>query len=130
MGDSTITDANFKAIEDAYMAVVKEKQTFERLVVTKEEALELFKYNPFKHQLISVKVPDGSRTTVYRNGDLIDLCRGPHLPDTSKMKAFSVLRNSSTNWLGNTSNDSLQRVYATAFPDKKLLNQFKENLKR
>jgi threonyl-tRNA synthetase len=90
----------------------------------------LFKYNPFKHQLISVKVPDGSRTTVYRNGDLIDLCRGPHLPDTSKMKAFSVLRNSSTNWLGNTSNDSLQRVYATAFPDKKLLNQFKENLKR
>jgi threonyl-tRNA synthetase len=131
MGEgNAITDKDFKTIEEAYQQIVKEKQVFERLIVTKEEALELFKYNPFKSQLISTKVPEGSRTTVYRNGDLIDLCRGPHLPDTGRMKAFSVLRNSSTNWLGNTSNDSLQRVYATAFPDKKLLNQFKENMKR
>lgn len=56
-------------------------------------AKRLNRYNPFKSQLIATKVPEGSRTTVYRNGDLIDLCRGPHLPDTGRMKAFSVLRN-------------------------------------
>ena len=66
------------------------------LQVTKDEALELFAYNPFKSQLIATKVPDGSRTTVYRNGDLIDLCRGPHLKDTGAMKAYSTLRNSAT----------------------------------
>ena len=107
--------------------IIKQKQKFERVVITKEEGLELFSDNPFKYSLISTKVPDGSRTTVYKSGDLIDLCRGPHLPHTGKVKAFTATRHSATNWLGNTSNDSLQRMYGISFPDKKMLTEWKEN---
>jgi threonyl-tRNA synthetase len=78
---------------------VGDKQTFERLVMTKNEALELFATNPFKIQLISNKIPEGGKVT--------DLCTGPHIPSTKIIKAFKVMKNSSAYWLGNASNDSL-----------------------
>lgn len=110
-------------IEKSCLKVVKDKQKFERIVLTKEEALEMFADNVFKTQIISTKIPDGGKTTAYRCGPLIDLCRGPHVPHTGKIKAFAVTRTSSTYWLGKTTNDSLQRVYGISFPDK---NQMKE----
>ena len=119
-----ITD---KPVEAEVAKIVKEKQKFERLVVTKEEALEMFAGNPFKEQIISSKIPDGTRTTVYRCGDLVDLCRGPHVANTGRIKAFAATRHSATNWLGDTENDSLQRMYGIAFPDKKMLKVWKEN---
>lgn len=115
------------AVETEVNKIIKEKQKFERLVITKEEGLELFADNPFKVQILTNKVPDNSRTTVYRCGDLIDLCRGPHLTHTGKMKAFAATRHSATNWLGDTDNDTLQRMYGISFPDKKQLKEWKEN---
>ena len=100
------------------------------MVVTKEEALELFSDNPFKQEILTTKVKDGTRTTVYKCGDLIDLCRGPHLAHTGKVKAFSTTRHSSTNWLGDTDNDSLQRIYGISFPDKKQLKVWQENMEK
>jgi threonyl-tRNA synthetase len=97
------------------------------MVVTKEEALELFADNPFKQAILTTKVADGTRTTVYKCGNLIDLCRGPHVPNTGKIKAFAATRHSSTNWLGDTDNDTLQRMYGISFPDKKMLKVWKEN---
>jgi threonyl-tRNA synthetase len=97
------------------------------MVITKEEGLKLFADNPFKLSIISTKVPDGTRTTVYRCGDLIDLCRGPHVSHTGKVKAFAATRHSATNWLGDTNNDSLQRMYGISFPDKKQLKVWQEN---
>jgi threonyl-tRNA synthetase len=97
------------------------------MVVTKEEALELFADNPFKQEILTTKVADGTRTTVYKCGDLIDLCRGPHVSHTGKIKAFSATKYSATNWLGDTDNDSLQRMYGISFPDKKQLKVWKEN---
>jgi threonyl-tRNA synthetase len=76
-------------------------------VLTKEEALRLFATNPFKVSLITNKITDGSRVTAYRCGTLIDLCTGPHIPTTKLIKAFKVMKNSSTNWLGKVDNDSL-----------------------
>jgi len=114
-------------VEAEVNKIVKQKQTFERLVITKEEGLELFADNPFKVSILQTKVPDGGRTTVYRCGDLIDLCRGPHVPHTGKIKAFAATRHSATNWLGDTDNDSLQRMYGISFPDKKQLKVWKEN---
>jgi threonyl-tRNA synthetase len=114
-------------IEAEVNKIIKAKQTFERLVITKEEGLELFADNPFKVSILSTKVPDGSRTTVYRCGDLIDLCRGPHVMNTGKIKAFATTRHSATNWLGDTDNDSLQRLYGISFPDKKMLKIWQEN---
>jgi threonyl-tRNA synthetase len=66
--------------------IIKEKQKFERLVITKEEALEMFKYNGFKRALIENKIKEGEKTTVYRSGKLVDLCTGPHIPSTSLIK--------------------------------------------
>lgn len=100
------------------------------MVVTKEEALELFADNPFKQQILTTKVADGTRTTVYKCGDLVDLCRGPHLSHTGKVKAFATTRHSATNWLGDTDNDSLQRMYAISFPDKKQLKVWQENMEK
>jgi threonyl-tRNA synthetase len=87
----------------------------------------MFAGNPFKEQIISTKIPDGTRTTVYRCGDLVDLCRGPHVPNTGRIKAFAATRHSATNWLGDTENDSLQRMYGISFPDKKMLKAWQEN---
>jgi threonyl-tRNA synthetase len=131
MGDSSSDGAfreeDYKPVEAEVQKIVKEKQKFERLVVTKEEALEMFSGNPFKEQIISTKIPDGTRTTVYRCGDLVDLCRGPHVPNTGRIKAFAATRHSATNWLGDTDNDSLQRMYGISFPDKKMLKTWQEN---
>ncbi len=110
--------------------ISKQKQRFERMVVTKEEALQLFQGNPFKEQIIQTKIPDEARTTVYRCGDLIDLCRGPHVPHTGKVKAFATTRHSASQWLGDTENDSLQRLYGISFPDKKQLKVWEENQKK
>ena len=71
-------------------------------------------------------MPEGSKTTVYKCGPLIDLCMGPHVPNTGKVKAFAAVKTSSTNWLGQVTNDPLQRVYGIAFPDKALLKQWQE----
>jgi threonyl-tRNA synthetase len=124
---STPRHTTDQPIEAEVQKIVKEKQKFERLVVTKEEALDMFAGNPFKEQIISTKIPDGTRTTVYRCGDLVDLCRGPHVPNTGRIKAFAATRHSATNWLGDTENDTLQRMYGISFPDKKMLKAWQEN---
>lgn len=103
---------------------MKEKQVFERIVLTKQEALEMFADNPFKVQLISTKIPDGSFTTAYRCGPLIDLCPGPHVPTTGIIKAFEITKHSSSYWLGNVDNDVLQRVYGISFPDTKQMKAY------
>ncbi|GFH53471.1 hypothetical protein CTEN210_09947 [Chaetoceros tenuissimus] len=118
---------DYAPVEKEVQKITKSKQKFHRLVVTKEEALELFAGNPFKEQIIKTKVPDGTRTTVYKCGDLIDLCRGPHVPHTGRVKAFAATRHSASAWLGDTDNDSLQRMYGISFPDKKMLKVWKEN---
>lgn len=126
MGDYTIVESDFAPLSEIVSQITKEKQSFERLVVTKEEALELFQYNPFKVSLIQNKIPDGGYTTVYKNGEFIDLCRGPHVNSTGKIKAFEIIRSAATNWLGQVENDSLQRVQGISFPDKDKLKKWKQ----
>lgn len=127
MGKDAFREEDYKPVEATVKKIIKQKQKFERMVVTKEEALELFADNPFKVELLSNKVADGTRTTVYKCGNLIDLCRGPHIVHTGKVKAFAATRHSATNWLGDTENDSLQRMYGITFPDTKMLKVWKEN---
>lgn len=130
MGKESLKEDDYKPIEQEVNKIIKQKQKFERMVVTKDEALELFADNPFKQEILTTKVPDGTRTTVYKCGDLIDLCRGPHLAHTGKVKAFATTRHSATNWLGDTDNDSLQRMYGISFPDKKQLKVWQENMEK
>ena len=104
--------------------IVKAKHRFERLELSKEEALDLFSYNRFKTYLIETKVPDDGLTSAYRVGDFIDLCTGPHLPHTGHVRAFKLMKNSATYWLGDSSNDSLQRIYGVSFPEKEQLKEY------
>jgi len=127
MGSDAFREADYKPVEAEVKKITKKKQKFERMVITKEEGLELFADNPFKQEILKTKVVDGTRTTVYKCGDLIDLCRGPHVSHTGKVKAFAATRHSATNWLGNTDNDTLQRMYGISFPDTKMLKVWKEN---
>lgn len=124
----TVTDADQSLLETLSKQVIKERQPFERLVVTKENLLEMFKHNPYKQHIIKDKIPDGTSTTVYRCGPLIDLCRGPHVPDTGRIKAFAITKHSSSYWLGNSQNESLQRVYGVSFPSAKELTEYKKFL--
>eukprot|EP00536_Pseudo-nitzschia_multiseries_P014143 jgi/Psemu1/261982/estExt_Genewise1Plus.C_6620017 len=130
MGTDSIKDDDYKPIEKEVNNIIKKKQKFERMVITKDEALELFADNPFKVKILSTKVPDGTRTTVYRCGDLIDLCRGPHVSHTGKVKAFAAAKHSAAYWLGDAENDSLQRLYGISFPDKKKLKVWQEMMEK
>eukprot|EP00842_Homolaphlyctis_polyrhiza_P005568 jgi/Hompol1/6011/HPOL_001462-RA len=126
MENRAVSQADFEALQTLAKRAVAEKQPFERLVVSKENLLEMFKSNKYKVHYIDTKVPDGTSTTVYRCGPLIDLCVGPHVPNTNRIKAFKVTKNSSSYWLGNAQNDSLQRIYGVSFPDTKQMKDYEK----
>ena len=123
-GEKKITPEDYSKLEAKAGELVATNQPFEKLLLSKKEALDLFGDNPFKVKLIETKIADESSTTAYRCGDLVDLCTGPHLPSTGRIKALKVLKNSSSYWLSNQANDSLQRVYAIAYPSKKELDEY------
>lgn len=125
---AAITALDYKPLKQIAEKAIKEKQPFERLELSKEDLLEMFAYNKYKQHIINDKIPDGTSTTVYRCGPLIDLCRGPHVPHTGRIKAFEIMKNSSSYFLGDAKNDSLQRVYGVSFPDKKALDEHKKLL--
>ena len=126
MGEQKVLPADFKSLEKVVERIVKEKQPFQRLVLSKDEALEMFQHNPFKQEIIRSKVPDGANCTAYRCGPLIDLCKGPHVPHSGYIKAVSVTKSSSAYWLAKADNPSLQRVYGISFPNKAKLKEWEE----
>jgi len=120
-----VTNADYPLLEKIAESAIKDRQKFERLLISKDKLLEMFHYNKYKRYLIEAKVPDGTSTTVYRCGPMVDLCVGPHIPHTGKIKAFMITKNSASYFLGDPNNDSLQRVYGISFPDKKQLTDYK-----
>jgi threonyl-tRNA synthetase len=118
VGDQVCTEKEwYPKLEKKTKQISKEKQEFQRLLVSKEDLLDLFQDNPFKLAIINTKIPDGSCSTVYRNGNFIDLCMGPHAPSTSLSKASTIAKHSATYWCGKETGDTLQRVYGVAFAD-------------
>ncbi|TFY56605.1 hypothetical protein EVJ58_g7538 [Rhodofomes roseus] len=123
--DRAVQNSDYSALEKLSDMAVKEKQKFERILVSKEKLLEMFGYNRYKKYSIETKIPDGGATTVYRCGPMINLCVGPHIPHMGKIKVFMVTKNSASYFLGDPNNDSLQRVYGISFPDKKQMAEYK-----
>ncbi|KAJ2155877.1 threonyl-tRNA synthetase [Coemansia sp. RSA 552] len=123
----SISQADYAPLETLVGKAIKEKQPFQRLMLSKENLLKMFEYNKYKVHLINTRVPDGTSTTVYRCGTLIDLCRGPHVPTTGNITAMSILKNSASYFLGDPNNDSLQRIYGISFPDKKKMEAAKRD---
>ncbi|XP_062898967.1 threonine--tRNA ligase 1, cytoplasmic [Mobula hypostoma] len=120
-----VSSNDFPALENLCKRIMKDKQPFERLEVKKETLLEMFKYNKFKVRILNEKV-NTPTTTVYRCGPLIDLCRGPHVRHTGKIKAMKVHKNSSTYWEGKADMETLQRIYGISFPDSKMLKEWEK----
>lgn len=118
----------YPKIDKVAKQIVKEKQAFERLTVTKQQLLQLFAGNPFKIAIISDKIPDGTRATVYRNGPFVDLCTGPHIPNSSMVRSVKMFKHSATYWLNSEECDSLQRVYGISFPDNKRMKQWEKQM--
>uniref|UniRef100_A0A668A0B7 threonine--tRNA ligase n=1 Tax=Myripristis murdjan TaxID=586833 RepID=A0A668A0B7_9TELE len=120
-----VSSNDFPCLENLCKKIIKEKQPFERLEIKKETLLEMFKYNKFKCRILNEKVTTPT-TTVYRCGPLIDLCRGPHVRHTGKIKAMKIHKNSSTYWEGKADMETLQRIYGISFPDPKMLKEWEK----
>ncbi|XP_038517068.1 threonine--tRNA ligase 2, cytoplasmic isoform X1 [Canis lupus baileyi] len=123
--DRAVSSTELSALENICKTIIKEKQPFERLEISKEVLLEMFKYNKFKCRILNEKVHT-STTTVYRCGPLIDLCKGPHVRHTGKIKAIKIFKNSSTYWEGNPEMETLQRIYGISFPDNKMMKTWEK----
>lgn len=121
--EAPITDEDIPKIEAEMMTIVKENNPIIRKEVTREEALEIFKDDPYKVELIT-NLPESEAITVYDQGDFVDLCRGVHVPSTGRIQVFKLLSLAGAYWRGNSDNKMMQRVYGTAFFDKKDLKEF------
>ena len=117
-----VSEEDFKAIEKEVKKIISENHTIEGREVSKEEALEIFKEDPYKVELIN-DLPADEVITVYTQGDFTDLCRGGHVSATSKIKEFKLLSVAGAYWRGNSDNKMLQRIYGTAYFTKEHLEQ-------
>lgn len=124
LGDRTITDSDLKKIEDKMIELARQKQHFVRKEVSKAEAMDTYtkKGDEYKCDLIE-GLEDGT-ITFYTNGSFTDLCRGPHLRDTSVIKAVKLTSIAGAYWRGDEHNKMLTRIYGITFPQKKLLDEY------
>lgn len=114
---------DFAEIESRMKKIVRNAEVFERKEVSREEALEIFADQPYKVELIR-DLPDGETITTYQQGEFLDLCRGPHVHDTSKVGPFKLLSIAGAYWRGDEKRPMLQRLYATAWNSKDELNAY------
>lgn len=125
----SFTPEDLDKIEQEMQNIVEEGHSIEREEVTISEAKELFKDNRYKQELLEDIEETGETVSIYRQGEFTDLCRGPHLPNTSYVKAIKLLRVSGAYWKGDEDNKQLQRIYGTSFPKQKDLKKFLEQRK-
>lgn len=116
--EQNISSDDFDQIEKTMKKIVDENHKIERKVVSREEAKDFFKDDPYKLELIDA-IPEDENVTLYTQGEFTDLCRGVHVPSTSKIKEFKLLSTAGAYWRGDSDNKMLQRIYGTAFFDKK-----------
>ena len=116
-----VSEEDFPAIEAEISKIVKAKKPFERQVVSKEKALEMFKDNKFKVELIEAL--EDQEISLYKQGGFVDLCRGPHIPHTGMIKGIKLMKTSGAYWRADQEREQLQRLYGTAFFDKKELKK-------
>lgn len=127
-GNLTISDTDFEKIEKEVQNILNEnyvskKETFS----SKAEAIKAFSTNPYKVELIE-SFEEGSALTGYRQGEFFDLCRGPHLHNLGKIKAFKIMKTAGAYWRGDSNNAMLTRVYGISYPDRKMLKDYLQQL--
>jgi threonyl-tRNA synthetase len=119
------TEEDLDRIQEAMEALAKKGSPVERLTMDREEAVTYFRElkEEYKAKIIE-EIPDDEPLSLYRQGDFTDLCRGPHVPDISMLRAFKLTKLAGAYWRGDSNNEMLQRIYGTAWPDKKSLDEY------
>ena len=123
------SEQDLDKIEKKMNAIVKQNLPIERIEMPRNEAIDLFKSKGenYKAEIIA-DIPEGEVLSLYKQGDFIDLCRGPHVPSTSKLKAFKLMSLAGAYWRGDSNNEMLQRVYGTAWENKADLEDYLHKL--
>ena len=125
--EKPFTDEDKANIEEEMRKIIKEDIKIERFSLPKKEAIELMKDEPYKIELIE-DLPEGEEISFYKQGDFTDLCAGPHLQSTGKIKSIKILSSSGAYWRGSEKNKMLQRIYAISFPKASMLQEYLEFL--
>ncbi len=128
LGDETLTDEDLPKIEKEMKKCAKSDKRIYREEISKEEALERFKDDPYKIDLISRMDENDTVISCYTQGDFTDLCRGPHVETTKKMKYFKLIKHSGAYFKGNSKNKMLQRIYGVCFETEEDLNNYLNEL--
>ena len=121
--EKTFTDKDKQKIEEEMKKIIKEDIKIERFSLPKAEALKLMEGQIYKHELIE-ELPEGEEISFYKQGDFTDLCAGPHLISTGKIKSVKILSSSGAYWRGSEKNKMLQRIYAISFPKASMLEEY------
>ncbi len=123
------TEDDLAKIEKKMADIVKQNLPVERQVMGRSEAVDFFRNmgELYKAEIIE-SIPEDQELSLYKQGDFIDLCRGPHVPSTGKLKAFKLMKVAGAYWRGDSKNEMLTRVYGTAWPDKKQLKKYLHRL--
>jgi threonyl-tRNA synthetase len=127
LGDRSLGDAERDRIVRRMQAAVKDRQPFERAVITKAEALDMFAENKFKVEMITA-FPADEVISCYRCGPMVDLCHGPHVPSTAHLKAVGLNNMSRAFWRADVNREPLQRVYGITFPEDKELKEWQHRM--
>lgn len=121
--DKNFTPEDMAAIEKEMQKIIKEDIVIERFSLPRDKALELMKDEPYKVELIK-ELPEDAEISFYKQGDFTDLCAGPHLMSTGKVKAVKLMQLAGAYWRGDEKNKMLQRIYGTAFPKASQLEEY------
>ena len=125
--DEPFTPEFLAAVEKEMQKIIKKNDRVERFELPRAEALELMKDEPYKQELIN-DLPEDATLSFYRQGDFTDLCAGPHLPSTGRIKAVKLMSIAGAYWRGSEKNKMLQRIYGTAFTDKAELQAYLDRI--
>ena len=128
LGDEVIKEEDLPKIEKEMKKISKDNKLIKRIELTKEEALDMFKDDPYKIDLISRMNENDTIISAYKQEDFIDLCRGPHMDSTKQMKYFKLLKVSGAYWKNDAKNKMLQRIYGVCFETEEDLNKYLEEL--
>lgn len=131
--ERSFTPEDLEKIEKRMKEIIKENNPFRRLILPKDEAIEVFRRRGETYKVELIEEIEDDEVSLYEEGDFVDLCRGPHLPSTGRIRAFKLLSVAGAYWRGDERNKMLQRIYGTAFGDKKSLNahlEFLEEVKK
>ena len=129
LGDITLTNEDLPVIEKEMKKIAKDGKRIVREEITKQEALEKFKDDPYKIDLITRMDEDNTVISMYTQGDFTDLCRGPHVETVKLLKHFKLLKVSGAYWKGDSKNQMLQRIYGVCFPTEEELDNYMQELK-